>query len=86
MGEWGKMMDTERNPSEPMKRESLSGGTWADTLPSVPERAGEALGDKYLSFNPVGGQVGIEQANTSRADVLYIRSSGPGIRTGGHCL
>jgi dextranase len=34
------------------------------------DRAKEALGDKYLVFNPVGAQ-GIEKVNVSRVDVLY---------------
>ena len=41
-----------------------------DTYRAFLNNAKAALGDKYLSFNPVGAQ-GNEQANTSNTDVLY---------------
>lgn len=41
-----------------------------DTYTQFLNAAKEALGDKYLSFNPVGAQ-GIENANVSKTDVLY---------------
>ena len=69
VGEWGKMTDTEGNP---LGTDEKGEPVWyvKDTYRQFLNAAKEALGDKYLSFNPVGGQ-GIEQANTSRADVLY---------------
>ena len=69
VGEWGKMTDMEGNP---LGTDEKGEPVWyvKDTYRQFLNAAKEALGDKYLSFNPVGGQ-GIEQANTSRADVLY---------------
>ena len=58
--------------SNPLGTDEKGEPVWyvKDTYRQFLNAAKEALGDKYLSFNPVGGQ-GIEQANTSRADVLY---------------
>ncbi len=69
VGEWGKMTDVSGNP--------LGVGEQGEPIYEVKETyrqflnaAKEALGEHYLSFNPVGAQ-GIEQVNTSNADVLY---------------
>lgn len=69
VGDWGKMTDSAGNPlgtgerGEPVYEVK-------DTYRQFLNAAKEALGEHYLSFNPVGAQ-GIEQANTSNADVLY---------------
>lgn len=69
VGDWGKMTDAEGNPlgtdeqGEPIYEVK-------DTYRQFLNAAKEALGDHYLSFNPVGAQ-GIEQVNTSNVDVLY---------------
>ena len=69
VGEWGKMTDASGNP--------LGTGEDGEAVYEVKETyrqflnaAKDALGERYLSFNPVGAQ-GIEQVNTSNADVLY---------------
>ncbi len=69
VGEWGKMVDASGNP--------LGVGEQGEPVYEVKETyrqflnaAKEALGEHYLSFNPVGAQ-GIEQVNTSNSDVLY---------------
>lgn len=69
VGDWGKMVDAFGNP--------LGTGEQGEAIYEVKETyrqflnaAKEALGDYYLSFNPVGAQ-GIEQVNTSNSDVLY---------------
>lgn len=69
VGEWGKMTDAKGNP---LGTDEKGEPVWyvKDTYRQFLNAAKDALGEKYLSFNPVGAQ-GIEQANTSRADVLY---------------
>lgn len=69
VGDWGKMVDASGNP--------LGIGENGQPVYEVKETyrqflnaAKEALGEHYLSFNPVGAQ-GIEQVNTSNSDVLY---------------
>lgn len=69
VGDWGKMVDVSGNP--------LGTGEQGEAVYEVKETyreflnaAKEALGEHYLSFNPVGAQ-GIEQVNTSHSDVLY---------------
>lgn len=69
VGDWGKMTDSDGN--------SLGTGESGEPVYEVKDTyrqflnaAKAALGEHYLSFNPVGAQ-GIEQANTSNADVLY---------------
>jgi len=69
VGEWGKMEDASGKPlgvgeqGEPVYEVKA---TYRQFL----NAAKEALGERYLSFNPVGAQ-GIEQVNTSNTDVLY---------------
>lgn len=69
VGDWGKMVDASGNPlgtdeqGEPIYEVK-------ETYRQFLNAAKEALGGYYLSFNPVGAQ-GIEQVNTSNADVLY---------------
>lgn len=69
VGDWGKMTDAFGNPlgvgeqGEPIYEVK-------DTYRQFLNAAKEALGGRYLSFNPVGAQ-GINQVNTSNADVLY---------------
>lgn len=69
VGEWGKMTDALGNPlgiselGEPVYEVK-------ETYRQFLNAAKEALGERYLSFNPVGAQ-GIEQVNTSNSDVLY---------------
>lgn len=69
VGDWGKMVDAFGNPlgtdaqGQPIYEVK-------ETYRQFLNAAKEALGAHYLSFNPVGAQ-GIEQANTSSADVLY---------------
>lgn len=69
VGDWGKMTDAFGDP--------LGTGEQGEPVYEVKETyrqflnaAKEALAGYYLSFNPVGAQ-GIEQVNTSNADVLY---------------
>lgn len=69
VGEWGSMTDASGNPlgydeyGKPIN-------TIKDCYTQFLNNAKEALGDYYLSFNPVGAQ-GIEKANVSNTDVLY---------------
>ena len=69
VGDWGRMTDASGNPlgtdekGEPIYEVK-------ETYRPFLKEAKQALGEHYLSFNPVGAQ-GIEQANTSAADVLY---------------
>ncbi len=69
VGDWGKMTDASGNPlgigddGQPIYEVK-------DTYREFLNAAKRALDGYYLSFNPVGAQ-GIEQANTSNADVLY---------------
>ena len=69
VGEWGDMTDAEGNPLG-YDEEGRPVYTVKDTYRSFLNAAKDALGGRYLSFNPVGAQ-GIEQVNTSNADVLY---------------
>ncbi|MFC0561573.1 glycoside hydrolase family 66 protein [Halalkalibacter alkalisediminis] len=59
VGEWGEM-------------QTADGRTLyvKDTYTEFLNNAKEAIGDKYLVFNPVGAQ-GIENVNISKVDVLY---------------
>ncbi|MFB9324656.1 glycoside hydrolase family 66 protein [Paenibacillus aurantiacus] len=59
IGEWGKMKDAGGN-SFYVK----------DTFTPFLNAAKQAIGSKYLAFNPVGAQ-GIENVNRSSVDVLY---------------
>lgn len=69
VGDWGKMTTSSNEPlgydenGEPIYQVT-------DTYTQFLNAAKEALGDKYLSFNPVGAQ-GIENANKSKTDILY---------------
>ena len=69
VGDWGKMTTSEGKPlgfnkaGDPIY---LVTDTYTDFL----NAAKDALGDYYLSFNPVGAK-GIENANVSNSDVLY---------------
>lgn len=59
IGEWGKMRD-------------INGNSFyvKDTFTPFLNAAKQAIGSKYLAFNPVGAQ-GIENVNRSNVDVLY---------------
>lgn len=59
VGEWGKMKTSDG-------RELYVKDTYTEFL----NAAKKAIGDKFLSFNPVGAQ-GIENVNISDVDVLY---------------
>ncbi|SHO44454.1 glycoside hydrolase family 66 protein [Anaerocolumna xylanovorans] len=69
VGDWGKMVTYDGKPlgvneaGEPIYLVK-------DTYTRFLNAAKEALGNKYLSFNPVGAQ-GIENANKSKTDILY---------------
>lgn len=69
VGDWGEMVTAD---GEPLGYQSDDTPIYLvkETYTQFLNAAKEALGDKYLSFNPVGAQ-GIENANVSRADVLY---------------
>lgn len=69
VGDWGKMTDINGNPLGYDKNGNPIYYV-KDTYRGFLNAAKEALGDKYLTFNPVGAQ-GIEQADTSNVDVLY---------------
>ncbi len=69
VGDWGKMVTAEGGPlGTDEKGEPIY--LVKDTYIQFLNAAKEALGNKYLSFNPVGAQ-GIENANKSRTDILY---------------
>ncbi len=69
VGEWGKMVTADGDPLG-YKEDGSPIYYVKDTYTQFLNAAKEALGDKYLSFNPVGAQ-GIENANISSTDVLY---------------
>lgn len=69
VGDWGKMVTAEGEPLG-YKEDKTPIYLVKDTYTQFLNAAKEALGDKYLSFNPVGAQ-GIENANVSKTDVLY---------------
>ena len=69
VGDWGRMTDASGNPLG-MDEEGNPIYEVKETYRQFLNEAKKALGDYYLSFNPVGAQ-GIEQANTSMVDVLY---------------
>ncbi len=69
VGDWGPMVTAD---GEPLGYDENGEPIYCvkDTYKEFLDSAKEALGDKYLSFNPVGAQ-GIEEANKSDVDVLY---------------
>jgi len=69
VGDWGEMVTAK---GEPLGYHADGTPIYLvkDTYTQFLNAAKEALGEKYLSFNPVGAQ-GIENANVSQADVLY---------------
>lgn len=69
VGDWGKMTDADGNPLG-VDENGNAVCKVKDTYRQFLNAAKDAIGDHYLSFNPVGAQ-GIEQVNTSNADVLY---------------
>lgn len=69
VGDWGKMVTADGEPlgfKEDGKPIYFVKDTYTEFLNSTKD----ILGEKYLSFNPVGAQ-GIENANVSSTDVLY---------------
>lgn len=69
VGDWGEMVTAEGEPLG-YKEDKTPIYLVKDTYTQFLNAAKKALGDKYLSFNPVGAQ-GIENANVSKTDVLY---------------
>ncbi len=69
VGDWGKMVDAFGNPLG-TSEDGQPVYEVKDTYRQFLNAAKETLKGYYLSFNPVGAQ-GIEQVNTSNADVLY---------------
>jgi len=69
VGDWGKMVTADKEPLG-YKPDGTPIYLVKDTYTQFLNAAKEALGDKYLSFNPVGAQ-GIENVNISNVDVLY---------------
>lgn len=69
VGDWGKMTDALGNPLG-YDEQGNPIDVVKDTYREFLNAAKEALGEHYLSFNPVGAQ-GIAQVNTSDSDVLY---------------
>lgn len=69
IGEWGKMTTADGGPLG-YKEDGTPIYYVKDTYEQFLNAAKDALGKKYLSFNPVGAQ-GIENANKSKTDVLY---------------
>ncbi len=69
VGDWGPMVTADGEPLG-YQEDNTPIYLVKDTYTQFLNNAKEALGDKYLSFNPVGAQ-GIENANVSKADVLY---------------
>jgi dextranase len=69
VGDWGNMTTFDGNPlgytddGQPIY-------SVTDTYKQFLDAAKNAIGDKYMSFNPVGAK-GITQANTSAVDALY---------------
>ena len=64
VGEWGRMWTAGEVDTD------ASGKYVKDGYTEFLNRAKEKLGEKYLSFNPVGAQ-GIENVNKANVDVLY---------------
>lgn len=69
VGDWGKMVTSQGEPLG-YKEDGTPIYYVRETYTQFLNAAKEALGDKYLSFNPVGAQ-GIEHTNISKTDVLY---------------
>lgn len=69
VGDWGKMVTFDGKPLG-FDEENKPVYSVLETYTPFLNAAKEALGEKYLSFNPVGAQ-GIEYANVSNTDVLY---------------
>ena len=69
VGDWGKMVTAEGEPLG-YKEDGTPIYYVKDTYTQFLNAAKEVLGERYLSFNPVGAQ-GIENANVSNTDVLY---------------
>lgn len=69
VGDWGEMVTASGEPLG-YQEDGTPIYQVTDTYTQFLNAAKEALGEKYLSFNPVGAQ-GIENANVSRTDVLY---------------
>lgn len=69
VGDWGNMTAADGGPLG-VNEEGQPVYRVTDTYTQFLNAAKEALGEKYLSFNPVGAQ-GIEKANTSKTDILY---------------
>ena len=69
VGDWGEMVTAD---GKPLGYQADGSPIYLvkETYTQFLNAAKEALGDKYLSFNPVGAQ-GIENANVSKTDVLY---------------
>lgn len=69
VGDWGEMTTA---GGKPLGRDGAGKPIYLvkDTYTQFLNAAKEALGGKYLSFNPVGAQ-GIENANKSKTDILY---------------
>lgn len=69
VGDWGKMTTADGKPLG-FQEDGEPVYLVTDAYTQFLNAAKEALGDKYLSFNPVGAQ-GIENANKSKTDILY---------------
>jgi dextranase len=69
VGDWGNMTTVEGEPLG-FDEDGTPIYKVTETYKLFLDAAKDALGDKYLSFNPVGAQ-GIEYANRSKTDVLY---------------
>ncbi len=69
VGDWGEMM-TVSGSALGYKEDGTPIYKVTDTYTQFLNAAKAALGNKYLSFNPVGAQ-GIQNANISDTDVLY---------------
>lgn len=69
VGDWGEMTTVDGKPLG-YDEEGNPINLVTDTYTQFLNKAKEILGDKYLSFNPVGAK-GIENVNISNVDVLY---------------
>ena len=69
VGDWGNMTTPDGKPLG-YTNDGQPIYSITDTYKQFLDAAKSALGDKYLSFNPVGAK-GIIQANTSAVDALY---------------
>lgn len=69
VGDWGEMVTADGEPLG-YREDGTPIYLVKDTYTQFLNTAKEAMGDKYLSFNPVGAQ-GIENANVSKVDILY---------------